>query len=255
MSKRWTSRRVLMAALVCTGFLTLPRAFGQVIAPLDGALFDPAGAQVDPPGCLVGGEPGPGPINPGEGTTFTCSFSTSTSTTENTVEADEHQTRVTAVRDGTVVFDQTVDAPPGSPAVQALEVQAAAALAGPGCTSTPVTVVDSSRTPTGSSTAETTDVEEIATLENTIGATGVTIQIGDRDTGGVTFAVLPGTENFNFHTDFHTETLRTTTNTFLSSQHRQVSGTCAGAPPPVVVPAVTEAPAAVPVSAMPRTAG
>lgn len=242
MSKRWTSRRALMAALVCTGFLTLPRAFGQVITPLDGALVDPAGAQVAPPTTPICDLISP----PGAGTTFTSSCSTSTSVTEETVEADEHRTRVTAVRDGTVVFDETVDAPPGSAAVQALEAQAAAALAGPGCTSTPVTVGASSRTPTGSTTAETTDVEETATVENTIGP--ATIQIGDRDAGGITFAVLAGTENFNFHFNFHTETLRTTTNTFLSSQHRQVSGACTGAAPPVVAPAT-------PVVATPRTAG
>lgn len=169
-------------------------------------------------------------------TSQTVSFSSSKDVTEQTVPVDEYRTRVTGVRNGTTVFDMTVDAPPGSPAVQNLEAQAAAAAGGSGCTVAPPSEVSSSRTLTGSTTTDSVlnIVESPSVITEMIGPDpdGVTILVGDLDTGGTPFLVRESTLNTNEHIHNHFEILRTTTNTFLNAEHRQVSGTCPSPPPP-----------------------
>ena len=158
-----------------------------------------------------------------------------TTVTEQTVEVEEYQTRVTAVLDGVVVFDQTVNAAPGSPEVQALEAHAVAAVTGPGCAITGQGVTGS-RGSTGSTISDqVTGTETAVTTQTTFGPG--TILIGEDQSQ--TFFVADGTTNVNTNT--HTETFvsRTTTTTYLNSQVRQTVGTCAPPqqpppPPPVL---------------------
>ncbi|MDQ6840422.1 MAG: hypothetical protein M3137_19330 [Actinomycetota bacterium] len=163
-------------------------------------------------------------------TTQTTSFSTSRVVTTKTVAVEQYQTRVTAVRDGTTVFDHTVDAPPASAPAQTLVAQGTAALQGPGCTSTPAQVVSTNRTLTGSTMTDTvTGTKKMVTVEFYFGPQ--TIRTGNRDTGGTPFFVARGTSDLNTNTNTETDISRTTTNTFRDSEHLQVTGTCKRAPP------------------------
>ena len=173
----------------------------------------------------------------GATTTFTTSTSSHTTVTETIVEVEEYSTRVTAVLDGVIVYDQTVAAAPGSSEVQALEAQAAAALSGPGCTIT-ARGATGSRGSTGSTSVDTAADPSVAVTTTTTSAIGPqTILVGEN--GGQSFFVAEGTVNFNTNTHTETFVLRTTTTTYLNSQVRQTTGTCASPqqpppPPPVL---------------------
>ena len=171
----------------------------------------------------------PAGAGPGGTTTATTSTTRHTTVTEQTVEAEEHQTRVTAVLDGVVVFDQTVNAAPGSPEVHALEAQAVAAVTGPGCAITGQGATGS-RGSTGSTvTDQVTHTETSVTSTTTFGPG--TILIGEDQSQ--TFFVADGTANVNTNTHTETFVTRTTTTTYLNTQHRQTTGTCA---PPLIPP-------------------
>jgi len=201
-------------------------------------------------------------------TTETFSTSSETHVEDRTVDQNSYQTRVTAVRDGAIVYDQSTDAAPGSAAVSGLEAEALAALAGPGCTASGFATTDSSRTQTGSSADEqTATIAEEVTVEETIGP--ASIIIGDRDAGGTPFFVVEGSINFNINVHTTLLVTRTTTNAYLNEATRQAQGTCTGPEPPPdppgppepsappATPAATGAgPAAGrPVAGMPVTAG
>ena len=182
-------------------------------------------------GALPAAHAGPGPTN-----TATTSTTSSTHVEQETfVEVEEYQTRVTAVLDGVVVFDQTVDAPPGSPEVQALQGQAAAALSGPGCAVTGQNVTDT-RQSTGSTFSDAVDhfTQEISTT-TVFGP--ATILIGENQSQ--TYFVAAGSVNINTHTHTSYFVDRTTTTTFLNTREIQTVGTCRVYVPPPTTPTPT----------------
>ncbi len=193
---------------------------GALAVSLTAVVFGLLSWVVTPSGVAHAGPP---PVT----TTRTQTFSSETNVTPVTVEADEYRTRVLALRDGTVVFDETADGAPDSPEVEALKASALAALPGSGCTGSDFETVSSSRTQTDSSTEDSTEVFETVTTTRTVGPAVITV--GDLDQGGMPFVVLPGTENVDQHFHTRNEVTRTTTNTFLNEATLQVSGPCASA--------------------------
>ena len=185
--------------------------------------------SVSPAGAAVGC--GGGDVT----NTCTTSWTAHTTVTEQTVEVEEYQTRVTAVLDGVVVFDQTVNAAPGSPEVQALEAQAVAAVSGPGCSITGQGVTGS-RSSTGSTVTDQVAGrrDEPSPRKPSFGP--ATILIGEDQSQ--TYLVPAGVTNVNTNTHTETFVTRTTSTTYLNSQHRQTTGTCAPPPQPPPPPAV-----------------
>ncbi len=186
----------------------------------------------------------------GNNTTFTTSTtsSTDTQTTDETVRVDTFSTHVVATDPtGGTAFDQELALAFADPAVQSAVASARAALlAGPFPSLVIVagpTLVTSNEQLTGS-TVETmeTSREETMTVDPTMTIGPACIGIGDRDASntmacspcdvpdgcdcaeipasGTPFCVCAGTTNFNANTDTHAvvHQLRTTTNTFLTTQ-------------------------------------
>lgn len=235
------ARRGLLAAIVCTGFvLTLPGVFGQVIAGVEGVLFDTATA---------------GPAN------NTQTFSTTEHTTVTRVDVapeDAFETRVVVERDGAVVLDQVVASPPGSTTFDA----AVAALAD-ACSVSGPEVVSSAAVPTTKSLGDVPNGSvDTVTLQGTLGAIpdGTPIFVGPNRSEP--HLVPPGIFNTNINTDtefFVNQVFQTTV--AHQATYRFVGATCAAppevlaAPPPRRDPPPSQASAATPVPAVPRTAG
>jgi len=237
MTQSATRRRGLIAAIACTGFvLTLPGVFGHLTAVVEGVLFDTAGAQTT-------------------NTTSTVSFTENTTLTRvDLPNVDGFETRVVAERDGVVVFDQVVSSPPGSTAFD----QAMTALAD-ACSVSGPTLVSSSDLPATVFLGDVQDhFDESSTLEETLGPN--TIFVGPNRTER--FVVAAGTLNINqnFHTEFFVNQVFQTTVTHQAT-YGFVGGSCSAASPtPTDVPAdrgprPSQASAATPIPAVPRTAG
>ena len=229
------ARRGLIAAIVCTGFvLTLPGVFGQVIAVVEGVLFDTATA---------------GPVN------STQTSSTTEHTTFTRVDVapvDAFETRVVVERDGAVLLDQVVASPPGSTTFD----QAVAALAD-ACSVSGPEVVASSDVPTTVSLGDVPNGSvDTVTLQETIGASpdGTTIFVGPNRSEPhlVPFGVI--NENANVHTEFFVNQVFQTTVTHQTT-YRFVGGTCTAPEVLAAAPPRRDPPAAAPVAATPRTAG
>jgi len=208
----------------------------------------------------------PAPGRGGEPTVIeTSSTSSETIVEDRTVDVDEHRTRVTASRGGVVVFDETVDAAPGSGAVQGLEARALAAVAGSGCATSGFGTTGSTRTLTDSRTMQqTTDSQEV-TVEEYIGP--AVVITGDRDSGGTPVTIQAGEIGININTHTTFVVTNTTTNTYLNEATRSATATCTGEPSPTPEPdppaatapssavAGAGAASALPVAGSPITAG
>lgn len=231
-------RRGLVAAIVCAGFvLTLPGVFGQVVAMVDGVLFETATA-------------GPTPTN----TTQTTSFTENTNFTRVDRSAEAFETRIVAERDGVVVHDQTDDLAPGSTPFDA----ALAALAGACAVSGPTLLSSSASAATVPLGDEQDRFEETATTTRTIGP--ATIFVGPNLSEQ--FVVEAGTQNIDslFHTEFFVNQVFETTVTHHATYGFAGSSCAAALPEPTVEVAPADAgpspPAvATPIPATPRTAG
>ncbi|MBI5281970.1 MAG: PEP-CTERM sorting domain-containing protein [Candidatus Solibacter usitatus] len=174
-------------------------------------------------------------------TTLTVSFSTSQAvhTTLDNQRIDTFLTRLTAqLAGGPVLYDQSFNFAFSDPVVQAailaarqVLVSAAAGpitLLGPTLLSTSESLIDL----TVITVLDGSTATQTVTLEETIGPG--TIIIGDRDIGGVAFEVLAGWTNLNVNT--HTQTdyyeTMTTTRTWLTGSHYDLTGQVAEVPEP-----------------------
>ncbi len=210
---RRRSRRAACVVALGAGFVLGLPGVSTVVGGLVGDMVGSAQAAIG------GGGSG--------NTTFTTSTTHHTTNTRvDVADAQAYQTRVIAfdVTTNVFVFDQTVAAAPGSPAVNAAFAQAQAALvaAGAPTISGPVLIAHStSRLAAVHVGDQTVGTNTTITTATTVGPT--TILIGTDQS--VSFSVAAGTQNVNQNTHFETFVNNLFQATTTNSATYELSGT------------------------------
>ena len=184
-----------------------------------------------------------GSVTAGHTDTFTASTS-STKTlhpTNATAEVNLYSTRITArVGAGPLLFDQTLSVPFTDASVQTAIQQARTQLTNAGATSfTGPTQQSNARTLSGTSQSTVVNSTQTTITPNTEVTFGpADILIGNRDTGGTPYHLVPSETNYNTNTNTQSDIFQTitTTSNYLTSQTYELNGTAAPAPPATPVP-------------------